>query len=493
MKIGFDNELYINKQSENILKRVKMFDKKLYIEFGGKLFDDFHASRVLPGFCPNAKINILKTLSDKTEIILCISSNDIERDKIREDFGITYCEEVLRLIDSLREEGLKVGSVVITLFKDQPKAKLFGEKLVARGEKVYYHRYTKGYPTNVDLIVSEEGYGANPYIETTSPIVVVTGPGPCSGKLATCLSQLYHEYKHGVEAGYAKFETFPVWNLPLNHPVNIAYEAATADLKDVNIIDPFHFENYGIVAVNYNRDVESFPVLKNILKRITGKNIYNSPTDMGVNMVGTAITDNKIVKEAALQEIIRRYYVAACELKKQGGDDSTLKRLEYLMSECELETKDRDVAVVANQVSKQSQTEVSAIKLNDDRIITGKMKEILSCTSSCLLNALKTLAGIVDEKLLISDTILKPILKLKSKLLHNKTTVLSVEDIVIALSVCATTDADAKKALDQLDNLKNCEMHVSYMLSQKEEKFLKRLNIRVTCEPKTINNELLEW
>lgn len=493
MKIGFDNEIYIKNQSESILKRVKLFDKKLYIEFGGKLFDDYHASRVLPGFDPNVKIKMLKKMSDKVEIILCVSSNDIERDKIREDYGITYCEEVLRLIDNLRGEGLNVSSIVITLFSDQPKAKKFGDKLIARGEKVYFHRHTKGYPTNVDVIVSDEGYGANPYIETTMPIVVVTGPGPCSGKLGTCLSQLYHEYKRGVEAGYAKFETFPVWNLPLNHPVNIAYEAATADLKDVNIIDPFHYETYGKVAVNYNRDVESFPVLKNILKRITGKTIYNSPTDMGVNMVGSAIIDDKVVRDASLQEIIRRYYVAACDLKKQGGDDSTLKRLEYLMSECELEQKDRDVAVVAEQLSKKSETEVAAIKLNDDRIITGKMKDIMSCTSSCILNALKTLAGIVDEKLLISDKILKPILELKSSLLGNKTTVLSVEDVIIALSVCATKDKDAKKALLQLSNLKNCEMHISYMLSQKEEKFLKRLKLHLTYEPKTLNNVYMEW
>ena len=493
MKTGFDNDLYVQKQTESILKRVEMFDEKLYIEFGGKLFDDFHASRVLPGFSPNAKINILKHLKNKTEIILCISSNDIERDKIREDFGITYCEEVLRLIKNLRGEGLTVCAIVITLFKDQPKAKQFGNKLASMGEQVYYHRYTKGYPTNVDVIVSEEGYGANPYIKTTAPIVVVTAPGPCSGKLATCLSQLYHEYKRGVKAGYAKFETFPVWDLPLNHPVNIAYEAATADLKDVNIIDPFHLQAYNKTVVNYNRDVESFPVLKNILKRITNTVVYNSPTDMGVNAVGSAITNDEVVKNAAKQEIIRRYYVAACDQKLNGGDNSVVERLEFLMGECEIETKDRDVAVVANQLCKQANTEVCAIKLCDDRIVTGKMKNILSCTASCILNALKTLAGIVDEKQLISENILKPILKLKSETLAIKRSVLTVEDVLIALSICATTDEFAKKALDQLKKLSGCEMHCSYMLSKKEEKLLKRIKIHITCEPKTLDNAMLEW
>lgn len=489
-KIGFDNDLYLKLQKERIEEKIKQFDNKLYLEFGGKLFDDLHASRVLPGFHPNAKIKLLETLKDNVEIVFCISAIDIERNKIRADLGLSYDQEVLRLIDNIREMNIMVSAVVITLFNGQASAITFAHKLERRGEKVYFHKLTKGYPTDVNTIVSDEGYGANPYIETTKPLVVVTAPGPCSGKLGTCLSQLYHEYKKGVAAGYAKFETFPVWNLPLKHPVNIAYEAATADLKDVNLIDPFHFSEYGMLAVNYNRDVEVFPVLKNILKKITGINIYKSPTDMGVNMIGFAIKDDKVVRDACAQEVIRRYYRARCEYKKGQGDSDTIDRIEMLMGEMELSRENRLVVPFAKNISRESGLPVVAIELHDGTKISGKTKTLISASAAMLLNALKHISNIPDNVELISANILKPILELRTKVLGTKTSVLSVEDILIALSICASVDKNALNALNSLKQLENCEAHSTYLLSAAEEDVLKKLNIRITCEPHYLTHDL---
>lgn len=483
MNIGFDNEKYLKLQKESILKRIEKFNNKLYLEFGGKLFDDYHASRVLPGFDPNVKVKLLETLKDKAEIVFCISATDIERNKIRGDLGLSYDMEVLRLIDNLRSLDIYVSSIVITLFKNQPSAVKFANKLERRGEKVYIHKYTKGYPGDVETIVSEEGYGANPFIETTKPLVVITAPGPCSGKLATCLSQLYHEYKRGVKAGYAKFETFPVWNLPLKHPVNVAYEAATADLKDVNLIDPFHFNAYNKLAVNYNRDVEVFPILKNILKKITGESVYNSPTDMGVNMAGFAITDEDVVKDACFKEIVRRYYAARCDFKKGLGDSETIERIEMLLNEMEINVNYRKVVTVAKDVSRESGYPTIALELPNGKIVTGKTKTLISASAAVMLNALKELAGIPDNVEIISANILKPILKLRKEALKTKTSVICLDDILVALSICASMEENARKAFDKLKELKGCDAHCTYILPQAEENTLKKLKISITSEP----------
>ena len=490
MKKGFDNEKYLKLQKENILKRISSFESNLYLEMGGKLFDDLHASRVLPGFEPDVKVKLLTTLKDRAEIVICISANDIERNRIRADLGLSYDNEVLRLIDSFRSLGLYVSSIVITLYKGQSSAQKFATKLERHGEKVYFHQYTKGYPTDIDTIVSDKGYGANPYIETTRPLVVVTAPGPSSGKLATCLSQLYHEYKRGVKAGYAKFETFPVWNLPLKHPVNVAYEAATADLKDINMIDSYHFNKYGTLAVNYNRDIEVFPVLKNILKKIIGKDIYFSPTDMGVNMVGYAITDNEVCEKASKEEIVRRYYKYMCEYKKGNASFDTVDRVQMLMNELELSADYIPVIPHSKKISKESNHPCISLELPNKKIVSGKTKDLISAAGAVILNALKTMAKIDDNIPLIDDEILKPILDLKTNILKSKSSVLSLDDVLTALSICAKNNEIAKKCYGYLGKLKGLNAHSTYILSAGEENTLKKLGIYITCEPHFESNHL---
>ena len=490
--ICFDNELYLKLQSENINKRIKKFHNKLYLEFGGKIFDDLHAARVLPGFDPNIKIKLLQKMKDKTEIIFCISSNDIEKHKIRADLGLSYDNEVLRLVDNMRELGLYISSFVITLYKGQPSATKFAKKLEQRGEKVYFHNYTKGYPNDVNTIVSDEGYGANPFIETTRPLVVVTAPGPSSGKLATCLSQLYHEYKRGVKAGYAKFETFPVWNLPLKHPVNIAYEAATADLYDVNQIDPFHFNAYGTLAVNYNRDIAVFPILKTILNKITKKEIYKSPTDMGVNMVAEAITDDKLAQLAAKKEILRRYFRAECDYKRGQCTFETLERNKSLMSEAGATEDLLKVIEVSRSTAKQRGFPCVALELPDEKIVTGKTKKIISACGAVVLNALRTLAGMGDDFDVITDDILLPIVNYRTNILKSNCSVLTLDDVLVALSICSGKNEKAKKCMEMLPKLKGCDAHSTYILPPNEEQTLKKLGINVTSEPVYLNSHLFE-
>ncbi len=492
-KICFDNELYLKLQSENIEKRIKKFNNKLYLELGGKIFDDLHASRVLPGFDPNIKIKLLQKLKDKVEIILCISANDIEKNRIRADLGLNYADEVLRLVDNMRELNLYISSFVITLFKGQLSAQKFAQKLQQRGEKVYIHRYTKGYPNDVETIVSDEGYGANPYIKTTRPLVVVTAPGPSSGKLATCLSQLYHEYKRKVKAGYAKFETFPVWNLPLKHPVNIAYESATADIGDVNQIDPYHFNAYGKLAINYNRDIAVFPILKNILQKITGKEIYKSPTDMGVNMIKDAITDDKLAQISAKKEILRRYYRAECDYKKGQITFDNLERNKSLVSEVKV-TDDAIRSIdVARQTAKDYGYPTVALELPNGTIVTGKSKKIITASGAVILNALRTLAGLGDDFDIITDDILLPIVSYRTNILKSHCTLLTVDDILVALSICSAKNEKAKKALEKLTELKNCDAHSTYILPSSEENTLKKLGINVTCDPVFTNNNLFDY
>ncbi|WP_050608186.1 DUF1846 domain-containing protein [Clostridium niameyense] len=490
MKKGFDHKKYLEEQSKYILERVNNYDK-LYLEFGGKLLFDLHAKRVLPGFDENAKIKLLHKLREKVEIVICVYAGDIERNKIRGDFGITYDLEVLRLIDDLRAYDLDVNSVVITRYDGQPATTVFINKLERRGIKVYKHRATKGYPTDVDTIVSDEGYGKNPYIETSKPIVVVTAPGPGSGKLATCLSQLYHEYKRGKVAGYSKFETFPVWNVPLKHPLNIAYEAATADLKDVNMIDSFHFDEYNKIAVNYNRDIETFPVLKRIIEKITGEEaVYKSPTDMGVNRVGFGIINDDVVKEASKQEIIRRCFKTACEYKKGYVDKETFQRVKLIMEELNLKEEDRKVVIPARERSAKlkqmaNKNEICpavAMELQDGTIITGKGSNTMHATAAVILNAVKYFASINDDIHLISPVILEPIINLKSKTLGNKNPALSCEEILIALSICAATNPMAQVAIEKLSELKGCQAHSTVILSTNDEQTFRKLGIDITCE-----------
>jgi len=483
IKTGFDSELYIREQSARIRQRVDRFGGKLYLEFGGKLFDDFHAARVLPGFDVNAKVKLLSELRDQAEIILCISAKSIESNKIRADIGITYDMDVLRLIDKLRKMGLYIGSVLITQYSGQGAADTFRKKLEMRGERVYVHTLTKGYPSDVDTIVSDEGYGANPYIETSRPIVVVTAPGPGSGKLATCLSQLYHEQKHGIKAGYAKYETFPVWNLPLRHPVNIAYEAATADLRDVNMIDPFHLTAYGETTVNYNRDIEAFPVVKTILNRIVGENIYNSPTDMGVNMIGSCITDDEAVCEASKQEIIRRYFKAQCDYKKGTCDLECCKRIEFLMSSLGLRPTDMVTVSPALEKAKATGLSVGAIELPDGTIVTGKASELMNNTASLVLNSIKVLAGLPDEMLLISPIVLEPIIRMKKDILGSSYPSLKLEEVLQALSISAATNPIAEFALSQLPKLRGCDIHFSDIITQDDASTFRKLGVNFTCEP----------
>ena len=491
MKIGFDNDLYIKKQKEYITERIKKFGNKLYLEFGGKLFDDYHAARVLPGFDLNGKVRLLREFNDQAEVIFCINAADIEKKKIRADFGISYDMDVLRLIDNLRGMDISVNSVVITQYAGQPSAEAFRKKLELRGEKCYFHYPIKGYPLDVERIVSDEGYGANPYIETTRPLVVITAPGPCSGKLATCLSQLYHEYKRGVNAGYAKFETFPIWNIPLKHPVNVAYEAATADLKDVNMIDPWHLEAYGKTTVNYNRDIEVFPVVNNILTKITGQpGLYKSPTDMGVNMAGYGICDDDAVRDAAKQEIIRRYFKARCDYKQGRGDMETVERIESLMNELELSTNDRKVVAPALAKAEKSGEHAVAIELPNGKIVTGRSGELLTASAAAVLNSVKEMAGIRDEMLLMSPVVLEPIIKMKTEILRSKQKVLNLNDVLLALSICAATNPVASLAVTELKKLKNCEAHASCMLTSADDGALRSLGLNVTCEAEYPSSDL---
>ncbi len=492
-KAGFDNEKYLEEQTQAILERVQRFDSKLYLEFGGKIIFDYHASRVLPGFDPNVKMRLLQKLKDKADIILCIYAGDIERRKVRADFGITYDVDAMKLIDDLRNWNIQVLAVVITRFDNQPAVKIFKNKLERRNIKVYTHRYTKGYPTDVDSIVSDEGYGVNEYIKTKNPLIIVTGPGPGSGKLATCLSQLYHDYKKGRESGYAKFETFPIWNISLKHPVNIAYEAATADIRDFNLVDPFHLEAYSTTAINYNRDVEVFPVLKRILGKITKKeSLYKSPTDMGVNRAGFGIVDDEIVREAAKQEIIRRYFRYSCEYLMGFVDKETVDRVELLMKELNVEVRDRRVVEPAREAARQAQEKNkgnegifcgAAIELKNGSIVTGKNSPLTHATSSLILNAIKTLAEIPDKMHLLSPNIIKSISKLKEDVLSVKTVSLDLEEVLIALSVSVGTNPAAQLAMEKLKELAGCEVHMTHIPTPGDEAGLRKLGVNLTSDP----------
>ena len=481
--IGFDNEKYLKTQSEHIRERIDKFGGKLYLEFGGKLYDDFHASRVLPGFKPDSKLQMLLQMKEQVEIVIVVNANHIEKNKLRGDLGITYDMDTLRLIDIFRSIDLYVGSVVLACYSGQPQAKAFKTRLEGLGVKVYKHYAIEGYPSNVSKVVSDEGYGKNEYIETSRELVVVTAPGPGSGKMATCLSQLYHDHKRGIAAGYAKFETFPVWNLPLNHPVNLAYEAATADLNDVNMIDPFHLEAYGTTTVNYNRDVEIFPVVTAMLESIYGECPYKSPTDMGVNMAGNCITDDAAVRKASCDEIIRRYYVGLCEQKKGTSTDDSVYKLELLMKKAGVTTANRKVVAPALEKSAETGLPAAAIELTDGRVLTGKTSDLLGSSSALLLNALKALAGLDDELHLISPETIQPIRHLKVDHLGNRNPRLHTDEVLIALSICAVSNPDAEAAMEQLGNLRGCEVHSTVMLSQIDEKVFKRLGVNLTCEP----------
>jgi len=485
-KIGFDNELYVKCQTETIKKRIEMFDK-LYLEFGGKLLDDYHAKRVLPGFELDAKVRLLMELKDSLEIIFCINAKDIEK-KIRADYGISYDMEVIRLIEMFKNLKIDVNSVVITLYEGQPTADKFKKKLESLGIKTYIHTPTKGYPTDVDIIVSDEGYGANPYIETTKPLVVINAPGPCSGKLATCLSQLYHEYKRGIKAGYAKFETFPVWSLPLKHPVNVAYEAATADLKDINMIDSFHLDAYGVTAVNYNRDLEVFPVLKSILNKITNADIYKSPTDMGVNSIGKCIIDDDVIQKAAKKEIVRRYYKALVDTKVNNADSEIYQRIKVLMNELNIDDDILKVIKASKEKEKKSKKRAMAIELNNGHIITGRETKLLSPGASLILNSIKYLTDIPDDVDLLSPSVLKPIQKLKKEQL-NTNSILNLNDVLLALSICSVTNPVAKKALNNLKKLNNCDCHATYIVEDGDLIAFRSLLINLTEEAVFYNEE----
>jgi len=491
--IGFDNERYIAEQTSAIIERVQRYNNKLYLEFGGKLLFDYHASRVLPGYDPNVKMRLLQKLKDKADFLLCIYAGDIERKKIRADFGITYDSDALKLIDDLREWGINVLGVVITRFDHQQSAVMFKNKLERRNIKVHTHCYTKGYPTDVDTIVSDEGYGANTYIQTGNPLVIVTGPGPGSGKLSTCLSQLYHDYKRGMKSGYAKFETFPIWNLPLKHPLNVAYEAATADIGDFNIIDPFHLEAYGKAAVNYNRDVDIFPVLKRILEKITGaESSYRSPTDMGVNRAGFAITDDSITREAAKQEIIRRYFRYRCEYAMGFIDKETVQRVELFIRDFNLAPEYRRVVEPARQAAREARKENkgnrgifcgAAIELKDGFIVTGDNSPLMHAASSMVLHAVKHLAEIPPKIKLLPPHITDSLKKLKTEVLNEKSVSLDLEETLIALGISATTNSAAQLALERLKELRGCEVHMTHIPTQGDEAGLRRLGVNLTSEP----------
>ncbi len=502
-QIGFDNDKYLKEQTHFILERVKKFNNKLYLEFGGKIIYDYHASRVLPGFDSNVKIKLLQKLKDKADIILCIYAGDIERKKVRADFGITYDVDALKLIDDLKDWDLEVKAVVITRFENQPSATIFKNKLERQNIRVYTHKYTKGYPTDINLIVSDDGYGANEYIETNNPLVVVTGPGPGSGKLATCLSQLYHDNKKGLKSGYAKFETFPIWNIPLKHPVNVAYEAATADIGDFNLIDPFHLDAYNEKAVNYNRDVESFSLLKKILERIEGsESIYKSPTDMGVNRAGFGIINDNIVKEAAKQEIIRRYFRYTNEYVMGLIDKKIVQRVELLMDELGIKPEDRRVVQYAREVSSEAEKKGkgnegiycgAALELKDGTIITGKNSPIIHASSSVILNAIKEISKIPDCIHLLSPQIIESISYFKKDVFDQKKISLNLEETLITLSISATTNPTAKVAMENLKELKGCEMHMTHLPTPGDEAGLRKLGINLTTEPNFATKQLFVY
>jgi len=483
-KIGFDNEKYLKMQSEHIRQRIAQFGDKLYLEFGGKLFDDYHASRVLPGFKPDSKLQMLLQLKDEAEIVIVINAGDIEKNKVRGDLGITYDVDVIRLFNVFTRIGLYVSSVVLTRYEESPAVAAFQNRLESLGVKVYHHFSIKGYPSNINQIISEEGYGKNDYIETSRRLVVITAPGPGSGKMATCLSQLYHEHERGVNAGYAKFETFPIWNLPLRHPVNIAYEAATADLNDVNMIDPFHLEAYGKTTVNYNRDVEIFPVLNAMFEKILGESPYKSPTDMGVNMAGNCIIDDEAVCKAAKDEIIRRYYVGMCDYRKGQISEDEVMKLELLMKQANVTVDDRKVVSAALEREKETGAPAAAMELPDGTILTGRTSNLLGAVSALLLNALKYFGGIPDDVLLMSPHVIEPIQNLKVKHLGNNNPRIHTDETLLALSICANTDENAKKAMEQIEKLRGCEVHSTVILSPVDERIFKRLGINLTCEPK---------
>ncbi|MCQ2458934.1 MAG: DUF1846 domain-containing protein [Ruminococcus sp.] len=486
-KIGFDNEKYLKMQSEHIRQRIAQFGDKLYLEFGGKLYDDFHASRVLPGFKPDSKLQMLLQLKDEAEIVIVINSGDIEKNKIRGDLGITYDVDVIRLINVFSKIGLYVSSVVLTRYKEQPSAIAFQRRLESQGIKVYHHFDIKGYPSDLQNIISDNGYGKNDYIETSRKLVVITAPGPGSGKMATCLSQLYHDHKRGLSSGYAKFETFPIWNLPLRHPVNLAYEAATSDLNDVNMIDPFHLEAYGKTTVNYNRDVEIFPVLNTMFEKILGESPYKSPTDMGVNMAGNCIVNDEVTQKAAKDEIIRRYYVGLCDFKKGLIFEDELMKLELLMKQANITAEDRKVVAAALKKEEETGLPAAAMELPDGTVLTGRTSDLLGAVSALLLNALKHMAGIDDSLFLMSPDVIEPIENLKVKHLGSNNPRLHTDETLIALSICANSDENAKKAFEQIENLRGCEVHSTVILSQVDERIFKRLGINLTCEPKYSN------
>ena len=482
-KIGFDNDKYLSMQSEKIKERIAKFGGKLYLEFGGKLFDDYHASRVLPGFHPDSKINMLAQLKDEAEIVIVINAADIEKNKVRSDLGITYDLDVLRLIDAFRGYGLYVGSVCLTRFAGQPSAIAYQKKLESLGMKVYRHYSIPGYPSNIPFIVSDEGYGKNDYIETSRSLVVVTAPGPGSGKMATCLSQLYHEYKRGIKAGYAKYETFPIWNIPLKHPVNLAYEAATADLNDVNMIDPFHLEAYGETTINYNRDVEIFPVLKTMMERIAGESPYKSPTDMGVNMVGFCINDDEVCREASKDEIIRRYYTALNRLAQGGDNESEVNKIALLFKQAHIDTTYRRTTVAARERAEKSGVPSSAIELADGTIITAETSALLGPSAALILNAIKHLAGIDHSVKLIPRDMIEPIQFTKTNYLRSVNPRLHTDEVLVALSVLSTHDDNCRRALEKLPELYGCQVHSTVMLGEVDHKIFKKLGVGLTCDP----------
>lgn len=483
MKTGFDNEKYLKIQSERIKERIAQFGDKLYLEFGGKLFDDHHASRVLPGFLPDSKLHMLMQLSDYAEVVMVISAIDIEKNKMRSDLGITYDEDVLRLRSEFEKVGLFVGGVVITHYNGQSSADAYRKRLERLGIKVYYHYTIDGYPHNVALIDSDDGFGKNDYVETQRPLVVVTAPGPGSGKMAVCLSQLYHENKRGIKAGYAKFETFPVWNLPLKHPVNIAYEAATADLNDVNMIDPFHLETYGNIAVNYNRDIEIFPVLNALFEGIYGESPYKSPTDMGVNMIGFCMKDEDACCNAAREEIIRRYYYALCNLATKGNNENEVNKIALIMKQAKLTTDYRRTTVAAQEKKKLSGVHSAAIELHDGTIITARTSALLGPSAALILNATKYLAGISDEVKLIPEEMISPIQKTKVEFLHGNNPRLHTDEVLVAISILSNHDVNCRKALEQLPKLNGCQVHSTVMLSEVDRKIFKKLGVGLTCDP----------
>ena len=483
MKQGFDNDMYLKIQSEHIKERIAKFGDKLYLEFGGKLYDDNHASRVLPGFQPDSKLQMLLQLKDDCEIVIVISAADIERNKVRADLGITYDMDVLRLREEFENRGLLVSSVVITHFNGQASAKAYRDKLRRLGIKAYYHYTIEGYPNNVALIDSEEGFGKNDYVETTRPLVVVTAPGPGSGKMAVCLSQLYQEHKRGIQAGYAKFETFPIWNLALKHPVNIAYEAATADLNDINMIDPFHLEAYGQMAVNYNRDIEIFPVLNALFQGIYGENPYKSPTDMGVNMAGYCMSDEEVCCQAAKDEIIRRYYAALNKMADGECNDNEVNKIALLMKQADITTEDRKTTVAAQERKEQSGVASSAIELEDGTIITAETSPLLGPSAALIINATKYLAGIPHETKLLSQELIEPIQKTKVDYLHGHNPRLHTDEVLVALSILSTHDDNCRRALEKLPELKGCQVHSTVMLSEVDQKIFKKLGVELTCDP----------